>query len=174
MIKERSSSSGAYTAVLDERGTEAYRIRKKVFSPREKVAIEDLSGGELASVHRHLILLPLTYEIRIGGEKVAEIRRKVFTRSDDWLTIDVTGNDDLQVKGDLTNHEYVIERDGDEVAEISTREVATPDTYAVRVVGSVDPLLVIGSVIGLEMLLERIANDAREAETEADDDEDDD
>jgi uncharacterized protein YxjI len=174
LISERRVSTAGYSAVLDERGIERYRIRKKVSSPRDKVVIEDLSGGEVASVHRHLIVLPLTYEIRISGEKVAKIRQKPFARVDDSFTVDVLGNDDLEIKGDLTNHEYVFELSGDQVAEVSKRRVNIPETFAIRVVDSVDPLLVIGSVIGLEMLLERNDDDDQDDDDQDDGEDDDD
>jgi uncharacterized protein YxjI len=51
-------------------------------------------------VHRHLIVLPLTYEIRIGRKKIAKIRQKPLARVDDRFTVDVPGNDDLELKGD--------------------------------------------------------------------------
>ncbi|WP_405433682.1 hypothetical protein [Micromonospora sp. NBC_00617] len=59
------------------------------------------------------------------------------------------------MKGDLLDHEYVIERDGTEVAAISKRWLTIRDTYAVRVTAGVDPLLIIGSVLALDLALAR-------------------
>ncbi|MFI7539929.1 LURP-one-related/scramblase family protein [Actinoplanes sp. NPDC049599] len=128
-----------------------------MFSARDKVVIEDLAGAEVASVHRHLVALRPTYEIRIGGEKAAEVRKNLFTPFRDKFTIDVPGPDDLTMKGDLLDHEYVIERDGQEVAAVSKRWLTIRDTYAVKVPPGEDPLLVIAGVLALDLALAREA-----------------
>jgi uncharacterized protein YxjI len=154
VIRERFFSFGDDFDVLDEHGTKLLHVDGKVLSIRNKVVIEDLSGREVASVHRHLMALRRTYEITIGGEKAAEVRKKVFTPFREKFTIDVPGPDDLEMKGNLVDHEYVIERGGVEVAAVSKRWLTIHDTYAVQVSDAVDPLLVIGSVLALDLALE--------------------
>lgn len=155
VIRERFFALGDDFDVLDEHGAKVYRVDGKVFSVRGRVVIEDPAGAEVASVHRQLVALRPTYEIRIGGEKAAEVRKKLFTPFRDKFTIDVPGPDDLEMKGDLLDHEYVIERGGREVASVSKRWLSLRDTYAVQVAAEVEPLLVIGSVLALDLALER-------------------
>jgi len=155
VIRERFFAFGDDFDVLDEHGTKLYRVDGKVFSVRGKVVIEDPSGAEVATVHRHVVALRPTYEIRIGGEKAAEVRKKLFTPFRDKFTIDVPGPDDLEMKGNLLDHEYVIEQGGEEVAAVSKRWLTLRDTYAVQVTAGADPLLIIGSVLALDLALER-------------------
>jgi uncharacterized protein YxjI len=155
VIKERFFSIGDDFDVLDEHGTKVFHVDGKVLSVRNKVVIEDPAGNEVASVHRHLVAMRATYEIRIGGEKAAEVRKKLFTPFREKFTIDVPGPDDLEMKGDLLDHEYVIERGGTEVASVSKRWLTIRDTYAVKVSPDVDPLLIIGSVLALDLALAR-------------------
>jgi len=155
VIRERFFSFGDDFDVLDEHGNKVLHVDGKVFTVRDKVVIEDLNGDEVASVHRQLVALRPTYEIRIGGEKAAEVRKKLFTPFRDKFTIDVPGPDDLEMKGDLLDHEYVIEQDGREVAAVSKRWLTIRDTYAVQVAAGVDPLLIVGSVLALDLALDR-------------------
>jgi len=155
VIKERFFSIGDDFDVLDEHGAKVFHVDGKVFSVRNKVVIEDASGHEVATLHRHLVALRPTYEIRIGGEKAAEVRKKLLTPFRDKFTIDVPGPDDLEMKGDLLDHEYVIERGGTEVASVSKRWLTIRDTYAVQVTAGVDPLLIIGSVLALDLAMNR-------------------
>ncbi|WP_430503059.1 LURP-one-related/scramblase family protein [Micromonospora trifolii] len=155
VIKERFFSIGDDFDVLDEHGTKVFHVDGKVLSVRNKVVIEDAAGHEVATLHRHLVALRPTYEIRIGGEKAAEVRKKLLTPFRDKFTIDVPGPDDLEMKGDLLDHEYVIERDGTEVASVSKRWLTIRDTYAVQVSAGVDPLLIIGSVLALDLAMNR-------------------
>jgi uncharacterized protein YxjI len=155
VIRERFFSIGDDFDVLDEHGTKLFHVDGKVFSARNRVVIEDPSGEEVASVHRHLVALRPTYEIRIGGEKAAEVRKKLFTPFREKFTIDVPGPDDLEMKGDLLDHEYSIERGGQEVAAVSKRWLTIRDTYAVQTSAGVDPLLILCSVLALDLALAR-------------------
>ena len=154
VIRERFFSIGDDFDVLDEHGNKVLHVDGKVFSVRNKVVIEDLSGAEVASVHRHLVALRPTYEIRIGGEKAAEVRKKLFTPFHDKFTIDVPGPDDLEMKGHLLEHEYTIEQGGREVAAVSKQWLTVRDTYAVQVAAGQDPLLVIASVLALDLAMD--------------------
>ncbi|HET6480522.1 MAG TPA: LURP-one-related family protein [Actinoplanes sp.] len=155
VIRERFFSIGDDFDVLDEHGTKVYHVDGKVLSVRDKVSIESPGGEELATVHRHLVALRPTYEIRIGGEKAAEVRKKLFTPFREKFTIDVPGPDDLEMKGDLLDHEYVITRGGAEVASVSKRWLTIRDTYAVQVAEGIEPLLIVGSVLALDLALDR-------------------
>jgi uncharacterized protein YxjI len=161
VIRERFFSIGDDFDVMDEHGNKIFHVDGKVLSLRNKVVIEDLDGQELASVHRHLVALRPTYEIRIGGEKAAEVRKKLFTPFRDKFTIDVPGPDDLEMAGNLLDHEYTIERGGREVAAVSKRWLTIRDTYAVQVTADQDPLLIIGAVLALDLAMER-AEDKKE------------
>jgi uncharacterized protein YxjI len=154
VIRERFFSIGDDFDVLDEHGNKVFHVDGKVFSARNKVVIEDLDGNELASVHRHLIALRATYEIRIGDEKAAEVRKKLFTPFRERFTIDVPGPDDLEIKGDLLDHEYTIDRGGREVAAVSKRWLTMRDTYAVQVAADQDPLLIIAGVLAVDLALD--------------------
>jgi uncharacterized protein YxjI len=155
VIRERFFSIGDDFDVLDEHGNKVFHVDGKVLSVRNKVIVEDLSGAEVASVHRHLVSVRPTYEITIGGETAAEVRKKLFTPFREKFTIDVPGPDDLEMSGDLLDHEYVIERGGAEVAAVSKRWLTIRDTYAVRVGEGVDPLLILCSVLALDLALAR-------------------
>ncbi|GAA2486802.1 LURP-one-related/scramblase family protein [Winogradskya humida] len=169
VIREKFFSIGDDFDVLDEHGTKLYRVDGKVFSVRDKVVIEDPSGEEVASVHRHLVALRPTYEIKIGGETAAEVRKKLFTPFRDKFTIDVPGPDDLEMKGNLLDHEYVIELGGEEVAAVSKRWLTIRDTYAVQISAGVEPLLIIGSVLALDLALEREEKKKEEKEKKNED-----
>jgi uncharacterized protein YxjI len=166
VIRERFFAIGDDFDVLDEHGTKVYRVDGKVFSVRGKLVIEDPSGAEVATVHRHVVALRPTYEIRIGGEKAAEVRKKLFTPFRDRFTIDVPGPDDLEMKGDLLDHEYAIELGGREVAAVSKRWLTVRDTYAVKVEAGTDPLLIIGSVLALDLALDREKDKAEKKDEE--------
>jgi uncharacterized protein YxjI len=169
LIRERFFSIGDDFDVLDEHGDRVFHVDGKVFTLRNRLVVEDTDGKELASVFRHLVALRPTYEIRIGGETAAEVKKRLFTPFHDKFTIDVPGPGDLTMRGDLLGHEYKIERDGDEVAEVSKRWLTVRDTYAVRLADGEDPLLIVCSVLALDLAMHREAEKHDEEQREHED-----
>lgn len=151
LIREKIFDIGDDFDITDDSGNKVYHVDGKVFSLRDKLVIEDASGREVASVHRQLIALRRTYEITIGGESAGEMRKKLFTPFRDKYTIDVPGPHDLELKGDLLDHEYSVELDGDEVAKVSKKWFSIRDTYAVDVRPGQNDLLILCGVLALDL-----------------------
>jgi uncharacterized protein YxjI len=151
LIRERFFDLGDDFDITDESGRLAYHVDGKVLSLRDRLVIEDPSGQEVASVHRQLIALRQTYAISIGGEKAAEVRKKLFTPFVDKYTIDIPGPHDLELRGNLLDHEFTVERDGREVASVSKRWLSIHHTYAVRVVEGEDDLLILAGVLAMDL-----------------------
>jgi uncharacterized protein YxjI len=106
-------------------------------------------------VHRKLVALRPTYRITVGGEEAAEVRKRFFTPFGDRFTIDVPGPDDLELRGNLFDHEFTIERGGRTVATVSKRWFSLRDAYAVDVAEGEDDLLILASVLALDLAEDR-------------------
>ena len=150
LIKERFFDLGDDFDITDEDGRLVLRVDGKVLSPRGRLVIKDPSGQELASVHRQLVSLREKYTITVGNQKAAEVSKKFFTPFGDRFTIDVPGPDDLEMRGDLFDHEYSVSRGGREVGIVSKSFFSMRDTYAVQIVEGEDHLLILASVLALD------------------------
>jgi len=151
LIRERFLDLGDDFDITDDSGTPVYHVDGKVLTLRDRLVIEDPAGREVASVHRQLVALRRTYTISVGGEKAAEMKKKLFTPFVDKYTIDIPGPHDLQMRGDLLDHEYTVERDGHEVASVSKKWFRVRDTYAVRIAEGEDDLLILAAVLALDL-----------------------
>ncbi len=151
LIRERLFDVGDDFDITDESGEPVFHVDGKVLSLRDRLIIEDRAGREVASVHRQLVSLRPTYKISIGGEKAAEMKKKFFTPFVDKYTIDIPGPNDLELRGDLLDHEYTVERDGHEVASVSKKWFSMRDTYAVRITEGEDHLLILAGVLALDL-----------------------
>jgi uncharacterized protein YxjI len=169
LIRERFFDIGDDFDITDGDGTKLYHVDGKVLTLRSKLVIEDPAGQEVASVHRHLVALRATYEITIGGEKAAEVRKKLFTPFRERFTIDIPGPHDLEMKGDLLDHEFIVERDGDEVAAVSKKWFTIRDTYGVKVAPGENDLLILASVLALELAMAKDDEDKKKKDDKDDD-----
>jgi len=90
-------------------------------------------------------------KIREGQLEGAEVRKHLFTPFADRSTIDVPGPEDLEMEGDLLDHEFTIGRGGQPVATVSKRWFSMRDTYAVDVAAGQDDLLILANVLALDL-----------------------
>ena len=155
VIKERFFRLGEDSDILDESGRPVLHVDGKVFTLRDLLVINDLSGWEVARVHRKLIALRPTYEVAVGGHEVAEVRKHFFTPFGDRFTIDVPGPDDLEMTGNLLDHDFTIRRGDQTVATVSKHWLTLRDTYGVDIAPGEDDLLILASVLALDLAEDR-------------------
>jgi uncharacterized protein YxjI len=151
LIRERFFRLGEDSDITDEQGRPVLQVDGKVLSLRNRLIIRDPEGREVAQVHRKLAALRPTYRVTIGSEEAAEVRKRLFTPFGDRFTIDVPGPDDLEVAGDLFDHEFTVHRRDQVVATVSKRWFSMRDTYAVDVAPGQDDLLILASVLALDL-----------------------
>jgi uncharacterized protein YxjI len=151
LIRERFFRLGEDSDITDEVGRPVFQVDGKVLSLRDRLIIRDPQGREVAQVHRKLAALRPTYKVTVGGEEAAEVRKRMFTPFGDRFSIDVPGPDDLEMAGDLFDHEFTIRRGDQTVATVSKRWFSMRDTYAVDVAAGQDDLLILASVLALDL-----------------------
>ncbi len=155
LIRERFFRLGEDSDITDEQGRPVLHVDGKVMSLHDRLVLRDPAGREVAQVHRKLVALRPTYEVSVGGQEAAEIRKRFFTPFGDRFTIDVPGPDDLEMAGNLFDHEFTIRRGDQTVATVSKRWFSVRDTYAVDVAPGQDDLLILASVLALDLAEDR-------------------
>jgi uncharacterized protein YxjI len=155
VIRERFFRLGEDSDVTDEAGRPVLHVDGKVLTLRDTLILRDPAGEEVARVHRRLLALRPTYEITVRGQELAEMRKHFFTPFGDRFTIDVPGPDDLELRGNLLDHEFTIQRRDRTVATVSKRWLALRDTYGVEIAEGEDELLLLACVLALDLAEDR-------------------
>ena len=155
VIRERFFRLGEDSDITDESGRPVLRVDGKVLTLRDRLVLRDPAGNEVAQVQRRLLALRPVYEIAVGGREVAEVRKHFFTPFRDRFTIDLPGPDDLEMEGNLFDHEFTIRRGGQTVATVSKRWFSLRDTYGVEIAPGEDDLLILAGVLALDLAEDR-------------------
>lgn len=155
LIREKFFRLGEDSTILNEAGQPILEVDGKVLSLHSRLIIRDMSGNEVANVHRRLIALRPTYEISRAGQELATVRKHLISPFVDRYTIDVPGPDDLHITGSLFEHEYTITRGGQLVATVSKRWFSLTDTYGVDIAPYQDDVLILASVLALDLAEDR-------------------
>ena len=151
VIREKFFRLGEDSDIFNESGQPVLHVDGKVMSLHNRLVLRDPDGQEVAQVSRKLVSLRPTYQISIGGQPAAQVRKHFFTPFVDRFTIDIPGPDDLELKGSLLDHEFTIRRGDQTVATVSKRWFSVRDTYAVDIAADQDDLLLLASVLALDL-----------------------
>jgi len=151
IIREKLLHLGEDSVITDETGRPVYQVNGAIFSLHHTLVMRDMAGSEVATIRQHIISLPPTWEITRGGQELAEVRKKLFTFLGDRFTVDIPGPDDLEVQGNLFEHDYTITRGGQVVATVSKRWISLTATYGVETAPGQDDALLLASVLILDL-----------------------
>jgi uncharacterized protein YxjI len=141
-MRQRLLSWGRDFDIEDERGNPAFHVDGKVLRIRRTFVMTDMSGAEVATVRQKVLALRRTIHIFRNGAVIATVRKALFSPIRDRFAVEVTGGADLEITGDILDHEYEIRRGRDTVARVSKRWFTLRDTYGIETpAGEDDPLL---------------------------------
>lgn len=155
LIRERFFRLGEDSDITDDAGRLVLRVDGKVLSLRDQLILRDPAGQEVARVQRRLIALRPTYEIAVGGREVAAVRKHFFTPFRERFTIDIPGPADLEMTGNLLDHEFTVRRGDRIVATVSKGWFTLRDTYGVEIAPDEDDLLILAAVLALDLAEDR-------------------
>jgi|SRR5579875_1393926 len=151
MIRENFFHLGEDSTITDESGNPVYQVDGKVLSLHNTLVIRDMQGNQVAQVDRKLLSFVPTYEISVDGHQMAEVRKHFFTPFGDRFTIDVPGPNDLEMDGNLLEHNFVVKQGGETVATVSKHWVTLTATYGVDIEPGQNDLLILTSVLALDL-----------------------
>ena len=119
-MRQRLLSIGDDYWIEDEAGNRVFRVDGKAMRLRKTMYFEDADGQRHCRIQTRVMHLRDTMEIEDpDGNRIAMVHKKLITPLRERWKVDVEHGEDLEVKGNIVNHEYEIEQDGHKVAEVS-------------------------------------------------------
>jgi uncharacterized protein YxjI len=130
--------------IEDEQGRRAYKVNGKALRIRDTMVFEDASGNELLKLQERKLRIRDTMNIEdASGRTVATVKKAMITPLRERFSVDVDGGADMEVQGNIVDHEYHITQGGQELAEVSKRWFRIADTYGVEVVDGQNDVLML-------------------------------
>jgi uncharacterized protein YxjI len=147
-MRQKLVSIGDDFWIENDHGERAFKVDGKALRVRQTLVLEDASGGERYRIQERMLRIRDTMEIEgADGNKAATVKKALITPLRDRWSVDVVDGSDLEVKGNIVDHEYTIEANGAKVAEISKRWFRLRDTYGVEIApGQNDALILMVAV----------------------------
>jgi len=143
-MREKLVSFGNDFWIEDERGRRAFKVDGKMLRVRDTLFFEDVNGNELCKIQQRLLTIRDTMTIEgPKGETLATVKKALITPLRDRWTVKVGNGPDLQVQGNILNHQYSIGEGNSKVAEVSKRWFRLADTYGVQIEPSQNDVVIL-------------------------------
>ena len=134
-------------------GQRVYRIDGKVLRLRHTMILEDAHGDELCKIQTRVMHIRDTMAIEdADGNTMASVHQALITPIRERWKVDVENGEDLEIHGNIVDHEYTIEADGHKVAEVSKRWFRVRDTYGVQIGPTASPVLILAVSAALDAM----------------------
>ncbi len=134
-------------------GKRVFKVDGKILRIRETLVFEDLNGKPLCTIKERLLAIRDTMTITApDGEELAVIKKALLTPLRDRWSVNVKDGPDLDVQGNIFDHEYSIKQGWNKVAEISKRWFSLTDTYGVEIEAGQNDILILAVAIAIDMM----------------------
>ena len=125
----------------------------KAVRARNTLIFEDTNGHELAKIQERMLRVKDTMEIEgPGGETLATVKKALIAPLRDRWTVKVGDGPDLDVQGNILDHEYKIDQGRDTVAEISKKWFRVRDTYGVEIAPGQNDIVILAVTAAIEQM----------------------
>jgi uncharacterized protein YxjI len=152
-MRQRLVSIGDDYWIENDRGERVYKVDGKALRVRQTLIFEDADGAELVKIQERMLRVRDSMEIEDrDGRRVAMVKKAMITPFRDRWTVQVADGPDLEVKGNIVDHEYTIEDDRLRAAEVSKRWFRVADTYGVQVGPDQDPVVILAVTVVLDAM----------------------
>jgi uncharacterized protein YxjI len=112
---------------------------------------DDAHGSELAKIQERMLRVKDSMEIEgPHGEQLAMVKKALVTPVRERWVVKIKGGPDLEVKGNILDHEYSIGEGRDKVAEVSKKWFRERDSYGVAIDPGQDDVIILAVAVCID------------------------
>jgi uncharacterized protein YxjI len=152
-MREKLVSFGDDFWIENEQGQKTYKVDGKILRIRDTLKFRDRQGNELCKIQEKKVRVKDTMEIEgPGGETLAKVKKAIISPVRDRWTVKIKGGPDLDVQGNILDHEYRIGEGRQKVGEVSKKWFRVRDTYGVEVAEGQDDIIILAVTVAIDMM----------------------
>ena len=152
-MRQKLVSIGDDFWIENGQGQRAYKVDGKALRVRNTLKFEDPRGHELCSIQERMLRVKDTMEVEgPNGEQVATVKKALISPVRDRFTVKIKGGPDLEVQGNILDHEYTIGEGRSKVAEVSRKWFRVRDTYGVEIDPGQEDILILAVTVCIDQM----------------------
>ena len=152
-MREKMVSIGDDFWIKNDQGDKVYKVDGKALRVRNTLIIEDANGNKLVQIQERKLRVKDSMEIDdANGNRVAMVQKAVITPVRNRFSIQIEDGPDLDIKGNIVDHEYSIEDNGHMVAQVSKKWFRVRDTYGVEIEPGQNDVVILAATVCLDQM----------------------
>ena len=154
-MREKLVSIGDDFWIENSAGKRVFKVDGKAVRVRDTLKIKDTNRNTVAQIQERKLRVKDSMEVEDGnGKQVAMIKKALISPVRDRFTVKIKDGPDLEVKGNIVNHEYKIGEGRDKVAEVSRKWFRIRDSYGVEIEPGQDD----GVILAITVCIDQMAH----------------
>jgi uncharacterized protein YxjI len=152
-LREDLISIGDDFWIENESGQRVFRVDGKVLRISKTYVFLDMAGNTLCRIKERLLTIKDTMEIEDAeGKEMAVVRKALISPLRDRWNVKVRNGPDLDVQGNILDHEYAIRQGGQKIAEVSKKWFRLTDTYGVEIADGQNDILMLAIAVAMDSM----------------------
>src|SRR5215216_4679984 len=152
-IRQKLLSIGDDSSIENQKGDRAFKVDGKALRLRKTLIFEDMQGNTLAKIQERLLPIKETMVVEDAeGNQLAVIKKGLIAPLGDHWSVNVRGGPDLDVQGNILDHEYSIMERRKKIADVSKKWLSITDTYGVEIADGENDILILALAIAVDMM----------------------
>jgi len=152
-MRERLISIGDDFFIENQDGDRVFKVNGKALRVRETLIFEDLQGHELCKLQAKVLRVKDSMEIEgPNGDPLGMVKKALIAPLRDRWVVKIGNGPDLDVQGNILDHEYTIEEGRNKLAEVSKRWFRLRDTYGVEIEPGQDDVLILAATVAIDLM----------------------
>jgi uncharacterized protein YxjI len=152
-MREKLVSIGDDFWIENEAGQRVFKVDGKALRLRKTLKFEDAQGRELCQIQEKVARIKESMEIEgPNGEQLAMVKKALITPLRERWVAKIGNGPDLDVQGNILDHEYTIEEGRNKIAEVSKKWFRVRDTYGVEIEPGQNDILILAITVCVDMM----------------------
>jgi uncharacterized protein YxjI len=150
-MRQKLISIGDDYWIENDSGERVFKVDGKALRVRQTLIFEDPDGRELCKIQERMLRIKDSMEIEdANGQRVAMVKKALITPLRERWVVNVADGPDLEVQGNIVDHEYEIGEGRDKVAEVSKKWFRVADTYGVQIEQGQNEALILAVTVAID------------------------
>ena len=152
-MRQKLISIGDDYWIEDDTGDRVFRVNGKAMRLRNTLDIEDTDGNKICRIQTRVLHIRDSMAIEDpDGERLALVHKALISPLRERWKVDLAGDQEWKVQGNIVDHEYEIESDDRKIAEVSKKWFRVRDTYGVQVAPEQNVALVLAVTVAVDTM----------------------
>ena len=135
------------------RGEKVFKVDGKALRVRKTLNFEDARGQKLCQIQEKMVAVRETMDIEdANGQTIATIKKAMITPLRERFTLNIQAGPDIEIQGNILDHEYTFEQGGRKIAETSKKWFRLRDSYGVEIEPGQNDILILAATVAVDMI----------------------